>query len=158
MEKKRFIYIVLAMFVWGILGTVFAAYYFVQYDIYQKEYNNLTEQFNNISLKANILLDYGNETKRWYNNTVLPLGATAFNATHTIAHTMNYIDYEELGIYVTSINGLAFNSSHGWVYWTWDSEGSQWALPKYSCSEHILHDGDTIAFAYSKGWPPPPPS
>ena len=126
------------MFVWGILGTVFAAYYFVQYDTYQKEYSNLTEQFNNISLKADILLNYGNGTKKWYNNTVLPLGATAFNATHTIAHTMNYTNYEEWGVFVVSINGLTNNSSYAWIYWTWDAQNFQWTLPTYSCSKHIL--------------------
>lgn len=203
-------YVILGVLVWAILGTIVAGYYFVQYNTYQNEYNNLANQlttynnvvndlvnqlaiYNNvvsglganlttyndlarqlgadiknisnmlegISLKANILISYSNGTKVWYNNTVLPLGSTAFTAIYFIADDINYTDYGgELGILVTSINGVDNNSTHGWFYWYWNSESSEWVLPNYSCAKHILHKGDTIAFAYASymEWPPSPPT
>lgn len=220
MEKRLFIYVVLGVLVWAVLGTIVAAYYLVQYQIYQSEYNNIVNQiitynsvvnnlasqftsydnlsnkldaynnltndladqlasYNNqverlgadvegistmlegISLKANMLLSYGNGTKIWQNNTVLPLGSTAFTAIYYIAETINYTDYGgELGILVTSINCVANNSTHGWFYWYWNSGSSKWTLPSYSCAKHILHRGDTIAFTYTSymEWPPPTPT
>lgn len=184
MEKGIFTYIALGLLVWAISGTVVAGYYFVQYNTYQNEYENLANEFNTLSdaivdlsdtlsgsigdiseimefipLKVNILLSYGNGTKIWYNNTAVPLGSTAFTALLAITD-IKYTDYgEELGILVTSINGRVGNSTHGWLYWGWDAENSKWELPEYSASKYILHRGDTIAFAYESyaTWPPPPP-
>jgi len=72
-----------------------------------------------------------------------------------------YEDYgEELGILVTSVDGLANNSTHAWFCWYRDSEKSEWTFLEYSCAKYILHRGDTIAFAYqsSMTWPPPFPT
>ncbi len=113
-----------------------------------------------ISLKADILLKYGNETRVWYNGTVLPLGSTAFTLVYSIASTINYTDYGgELGILVTSIDGVSSNSTHGWFYWYWDPESSEWVLPSYSSAKHILRRGDIVAFSYASymEWPPAPP-
>jgi len=174
LEKRTFTYVALALLVWAISGTVVAGYYFTQYNIYQNEYKNLASEFNtlsntlgdvshvmeSISLRVNILVSYGNGTKVWYNNTALPLASTAFTAILAIAD-MRYTDYGgDLGILVTSINGVANNSTHGWFYWYWDAENSEWRLPEYSCAKYILHRGDTIAFTYENymTWPPPQPT
>ena len=188
MEKRTFTYVALALLVWSISGTVVAGYYFTQYNTYKDEYKNLANEFNtlsgalagfstnlnnlssdlgnvtevleSISLKVNIILSYGNETKIWKNDTALPLASTAFTAILAIAD-IKYKDYGgELGILVTSINGVANNSTHGWLYWYWDAENSEWILPEYSCAKYILHRGDTIAFTYVSyvTWPPPPPT
>jgi hypothetical protein len=114
-----------------------------------------------ISLKTKILLGYGNGTKVWYNNTVLPLGSTAFTAIYYVADDINYTDYGgDLGILVVSLNGVTNNSTHGWFYWYLDPEYSTWILPAYSCAKHILHRGDAIAFTYASymEWPPSPPT
>jgi len=159
LEKRIFTYVALALLVWAISGTIVAGYYFTQYNTYQDEYENLASEMESI-LFVNILVSYGNETKIWYNNTAFPLGSTAFKAILAIAD-ITYTDFGgELGILVTSINGLASNSTHGWLYWYWDSENSEWVLPEYSCAKYILHRGDTIAFTYESymTWPPPTPT
>jgi hypothetical protein len=149
----------LALLVWAISGTIVAGYYFAQYSAYQKEYENLASEIESILL-VNILISYGNGTKIWYNNTALPPGSTAFKAILATAN-VNYTDYGgELGILVTSINGVANNSTHGWFYWAWDAENSEWTLPNVGASQYILHRGDTIAWTYESyaEWPPPPPT
>ncbi len=122
---------------------------------------NISNILEGISLETNILMSYGNQTKVFHNNTVLPLGSTAFTAIYFIADDINYTDYGgELGVLVTSINGVDNNSTHGWFYWYWDSERLSWILPEYSCAKHTLHKGDTIAFSYASymEWPPSPPT
>jgi len=174
LEKRTFTYVALALLVWAISATVVAGYYFSQYKIYQDEYENLADEFNtlsgtlgdlseimeSISLRVNILVGYGNGTKIWHNNTALPLASTAFTAILAIAD-IKYTDYGgDLGMLVTSINGLASDSTNGWLYWCWDAEKSEWTLPEYSCAKYILHRGDTIAFTYESymTWPPPQPT
>ncbi len=160
MEKGSFTYIALALLVWAISVTMVAGYYFTRYDTYWKEYQNLAQEMESISLKTNILVSYGNATKTWYNRTALPLNSTAFSALLTVSE-VEYEDYGgELGILVVSVNGTANNSTHGWLYWYWNTEKSKWVLPEYSCDKHLLHRNDTIAWTYASfmEWPPPQPT
>lgn len=155
------------------MGTITAGYYFVQYETYRTEYVNLVDQitmFNNavgqlgedvsdisdvlegISVKVDLLINYGNGPASWFNGTVLPLGSTAFTAVSVLVNEINYTDYGgELGILVTSLNHVAENTTEktGWFYWVWDPGSSIWVLPNYSCARNILHRGDIVAFTYS---------
>ena len=155
MEKRAFTYVALGLLVWAISGTVVAGYYFAQYDAYQNEYESLASEMESILL-VNILVSYGNGTEIWYNNTAPPLGSTAFKATLAIAD-VKYTE-SELGIFVTSINGVVGNSTHFWLYWGWDGETSEWIFPDVGASEYILDRGDTIAWTYVSEYPPPPPT
>lgn len=174
MEKRVFTYVALALLVWAICGTAIAGYYFIQYDIYRNEYTTLVTDLNvlsgtianisstmdSLSLRVNLLVGYGNGTSVWSNNTALPVGSTAFTAIMGAAN-VEYTDYgQELGILVTSVNGLSNNSSQGWFYWYLNTVNSTWVSPNYSCAKYILHRGDTIAFTYESyaTWPPTPPT
>lgn len=174
MEKRLYLYVALAMLIWAICGSALAGYYFTQYSIYRNEYTALVTGFNSLSqamgnlsnmmeslsLRVNLLINYGNGTLVWYNNTAMPVGSTAFTAIMAVAK-VEYRDYgQELGILVTSINGLASTFSQGWFYWYVNTSNSTWISPEYSCGKYILHRGDTIGFAYESFsvWPPPPPT
>ena len=174
MEKRLYLYIALAMLVWAICGSALAGYYFTQYNVYRNEYaalvagfnslsqtmGNLSNMMESLSLRVNLLINYGNGTLVWYNDTALPVGSTAFTAVMGVAK-VEYKDYgQELGILVTSVNGLASNSSQGWFYWYMTTSNSTWVSPEYSCAKYILHRGDTISFAYESFavWPPAPPT
>ncbi|UCD96391.1 MAG: hypothetical protein JSV35_07875 [Candidatus Bathyarchaeota archaeon] len=114
-----------------------------------------------VALKVNVLLGFDAESKMWFNDTTLPLGATAFTGIYSISDSINYTDYGgELGILVTSINDVTNNATHGWFYWQWIPTDSQWILPSYSSAKYILRKGDTIAFTYVSyaDWPPNPPT
>ncbi len=160
MEKRTFTYVSLGLLVWAISGTLSAAYYLVQYSMYRQEYNNLVDTLESVSLSVDILISYGNDTKTWKNATVLPLNSTVFGAISEIAD-IEYQDYGgELGVLVTSINGLAGNTTHGWLYWQWDDKESAWMMPEYSSARFLLHRNDVIAFTYVSysTWPPPQPT
>jgi hypothetical protein len=181
--------VILALLVWAICGTAIAGYYSTQYNTYQNEYNNLLAEINlfsraienltgamgnvtgsmgnlsdvmsSLSLRVNILVSYGNGTRTWFNNTALPLGTTAFTALRLVTSDVNYTDYGgNLGILVTSINGLANNPTlgRGWFFWSEPAETTTWTLPNYSCAQLILHREDTIAFTYQSynPWPTSP--
>ena len=120
----------------------------------------LSKIMESISLKVDIFVSYGNGTVKWHNHTDLPLSSTAFTGVLAIAD-IKYVDYGgDLGILVTSINGVASNSTHGWIYWYRDAEKSEWSLPEYSSAKYILHRGDDIAWTYVdlSVWPPSTPT
>jgi hypothetical protein len=158
LERRAFTYVALALLVWAISGTATAGYYFTQYNTYQYEYRNLSKVMEFVSLRVNMFVSYGNGTKVWHNDTALPIGSTAFTAILAVAD-VRYKDYGgDLGILVTSIDGLAGNSTHGWFYWYRETGKSEWVFSESSCAEYILHRGDTIAFTYQSygtTWPPP---
>jgi hypothetical protein len=174
LEKRLFTYVTLALLVWGILGSATAGYYLTQYTTYRNEYKNLlgdlnvlsnalgnfSAVMNTISLRANILLSYGNGTRTWFNDTALPIGSTAFTAILAISD-VKYKDYGgTLGILVTSVNGVGSpdDFTHGWFFWYEATENSTWEPASSSCANYILHRGDTIAFSYesSSPWPTSP--
>jgi hypothetical protein len=173
LEKRVLTYVILALLVWAVSGTAIAGYYFTQYTTYRDEYRNLlsdlntlsntmgnlSDAINPLSLRVNILLSYGNGTRTWYDNTALPIGSTAFTAILAVSD-VEYKDYGgTMGTLVTSINGLAGDSTtHGWFYWYRGMENSTWVSPDYSCTQYILHRGDTIAFSYESfnPWPTSP--
>ena len=120
---------------------------------------DISKVLDSISLKVNILIHYESKTKTWLNETVIPMGSTAFDAILNTAD-VKYVDYGgELGLLVNSINGLESDSTHGWIYWYWDKDNSEWLLPEYSSTKYILHRDDNIAWTYSDygTWPPNPP-
>jgi sensor histidine kinase YesM len=150
--------VILALLVWAICATAIAGYYLAQYNTYRNEYNNLLRQVN-MSIRVNILVSYGNGTRTWFNNTLLSVGSTAFSAILAVSD-VKYKDYGgTLGILVTSINGLASDSTtHGWFYWYRETGNSTWISPTDSCTQQILHQDDAIAFSYESfnPWPTSP--
>lgn len=171
MEKNASTYMILALMVWAVSGTLVAGYYSIQYNTYHDEYTNLLVALREISnttgamlVKINLLVSYGNGTNVWLNDTAFPIGTTAFTALRVVSSDVKYVDYgPNLGIFVTRINGLENNSAlqSDWFFWYKTADVQNWSLASYSCSEFILHRGDTIAFAYQSWklrYPPSPPS
>jgi hypothetical protein len=63
-EKRTLTMAVLAMFVWAIIATSFAAYYYINFQ-------DLLKAIGGAPVKVDVLLDYGNSTRKWYNGTTL---------------------------------------------------------------------------------------
>lgn len=131
-----------------------------QFGDFEQTLENISETLESISLKVNILINYGNENKEWHNETMVPIGATAFTATLAVAE-VQYKIYD-WGVYVTSINSVAEKSteSKAWFWWYWDATASQWVLAEVGADQYVLHREDIVAWAYQSyvTWPPPPPS
>ncbi|MEM2954307.1 MAG: DUF4430 domain-containing protein [Candidatus Bathyarchaeia archaeon] len=121
----------------------------------------LSKMVDAISVKTNILINYGNGTLQWHNETLVPFGATLFDATQAIAE-VKYTTFPELGAFVTSINGVENNDAEmkSWLWWYWDFTSSEWKLGDVGCDKQILHRGDIMAWCYESyaTWPPPPPT
>jgi hypothetical protein len=127
-------------------------------------FNNLerlSKMVDAISVKTNILINYGNGTLQWHNDTLVPFGATLFDATRAVTE-VKYEFYSGLGVFVTSINGVENNADEmkSWLWWYWDFTSSEWKLGDVGCDQHILHRGDVVAWFYESyaTWPPSPPT
>jgi len=110
-------------------------------------------------ISVNILVDYGNGSRRWYNNTKINMGESMIKALEKIV-SVKYTEYP-FGIFVDSINNV-YNDPKNymyWMWWRWDSEAKRWILGEISCDRYIPVNGEIFAWKYTNTaeWPPKPP-
>jgi len=134
---------------WALIASLFAGYYWLQY-------NDLVERVGNVPIYVNIGIDYGNQTRTWHNNTKALTGMTLFKVTKGVAD-VTYDTALGFGVYITSINGLEPNATHGWVWWKWDNFSSNWTRIDISADAYAVADSEIFLWYYESGWPPPPP-
>jgi hypothetical protein len=99
-------------------------------------------------IQVNLLIDYGNATRKWYNVSA-PLGATLFNLTRTVAKIeYSYWPTMEPGhILITSIN----DSAEGyWLWYYWDEEKGDWVLGPVGCDAWMLKNGGVYKWHQSR--------
>ncbi len=137
---------------WAVIASFVAGYYWFQY-------TDFIGRIGGVPIYVNVGIDYGNQTRVWYNDTKTITGMTLFKVTKD---TMNvtYNTAAGFGAYVESINGLARDATdgRGWVWWKWDTAMTNWTRIDISSDAYALANGETFLWYYEGGWPPPPPS
>ena len=140
----------LVMLCWAILGSFTTGYYCYQY-------NNLKTRIQGTFIIMNIGIDYGNNTRVWFNDTQALSGMSLFEIT---THVMNvtYSANPTLGVSIESINGVENAYPYWWMWWKRD--GTDWLFGEVGADSYIVTDGETILWYYEDitTWPPPKPS
>lgn len=153
MSRARSLSIVLL--VWAIASTLAASYFYYKFTTYREVLEGLKGKLIQVSL----LIDYGNGTKVWHNNTLTFLGSSLFNLTSDLS-TVSY-STGEYGVFVDSIGGLPNdpNASKYWIFWIWDPEKGEWTVGEVSSDRQMLVDRGVYAWKYcdTSKWPPEPP-
>jgi len=110
-------------------------------------------------IKVNLAIDYGNGTRKWYNNTLVESGTTLLDLTIKVAN-VNYTSYH-YGAFLNAINGVENNpkTNNYWLWWRWNGKNKEWRLGSLACDKYILSNGETIIWIYENTfqWPPKPP-
>jgi PKD repeat protein len=107
---------------------------------------------------VDVMLDYGNGTRRWA-SCILQLGDdTVYNATQLVATSLNVTWYDG-SAFVDAIDDVWNSYPFYWMWWYWDSSESRWVMGPVACNLYILEDCDIIAWYYEdcSVWPPSPP-
>lgn len=122
-------------------------YYHNQLEDVTRNYENLLIEIKELTILVDVRLDYGNETIIWFNDTRLPIGASLFNATEMIAQ----IEFSEtdLGVFISSIDGVGGDDGMFWVWDYYDSSLGEWVYGPVGSDKWILHDGDRVSWKYS---------
>ncbi len=156
-EKRTLALTTLAILVWAVSTTSLFGYYYLRL----QDYVQLTREYEAITMKVDIFIDYGNETKVWHNNTIVPLGFNLLNTTELVAD-VNSNNWPGLGVFIDSINGVENNpeDAKSWFWWHWDATSTKWILGEIGADQHILHEEEAVAWTYRSyiEWPPLPPS
>lgn len=129
-----------------VLTSALAFYYYSQYVTAEKRYADTLSSLNEISYKVNILINYGNGTKRWYNQTTIPVGWSLFNATSRATRgNVEGISYP-FGVFVTSINGVKATGTKFWLWFSWDKAKGKWHQGDTGAESYIMKQGDIVGW------------
>jgi hypothetical protein len=104
----------------------------------------MREEIKQFDIAVDILIDYGNGTSIWFNDTQVQLGSTLFNVTNNIAE----VEYTlfELGVFIDSINGVGEDLGGWWIWYHYDGE---WQYGQVGSNQWILKDGEIFSWEYN---------
>ena len=102
-----------------------------------------------LAYDVHMLVDYGNGTLRWYNDSTAQPGWNAYVATLVLLDgDLNATWYPQFGSgehFVTAINGVPGTESLSWSIWTYG--GNQWTYSQVGADLIQAQNGTTIAWA-----------
>ena len=117
----------------------------------ETRYSTLLTKMNGIFYKIDFLINFGNGTKIWYNETLVPIGLDLLNLTLRITERDVEFTGGEYGSFVNSIKGVGANSSAkslGWLWWHYGTYREGWTLGQVGANQYILSDRDIVAWYY----------
>jgi len=121
------------------------------------QFKTCTAQGSTLKL-VDVLLDYGNGTRRWASCILQPGSDTVYNATQLVATSLN-VTWWDGSAFVDAINDVWNSYPYYWIWWYWSRSESQWVMGPVACNLYVLEDCDIIAWYYEdcSVWPPDPP-
>ena len=135
----------------GLIASIYLSVYYYNESVrYQSLYREAIEKLHHLRthMLINILIDYGNGTKIWYNETEVPIGSSLLDATGNVAR----VDYQlfQYGAFVTAINGRGGDPGYYWMWYFWNSTSRKWEMGPVAADAYILHHGDAVSWVYEK--------
>ena len=137
------------MIVWALIASFLAAYYYFQYD-------DFSNRVAGALIFVNVVVDFGNGTRIFSNDTETIISATLFNVTKQ-AFNVGY-NVTDSGIEVTAINGVEKTGGaggYGWTYWIWNSTESSWSIVWESAAVHEVANEETYMWYYQNSFNSP---
>lgn len=111
------------------------------------------------TVRSNLLINFGNGTRRWFNSTRVPNGSNLLNLTvEALGSEQVDILQSQYGSFVSSIGevgGKITISNHVWLWWKWNSEEKEWQAGQVGADAYTVSDGEIVAWYYQdvSKWP-----
>ena len=131
----------------SIIAIATTIYYHQEYVTMDRQYDEELAKLGVVSYTVNILLD-NNGTETWYNQTLIPIGWSLFNATVKVTNgNVNYTS-SSTGLFITAITGVSNTGSYYWMWWIWNSASHSWTLGAVGADAYTLNNNDTVAWYF----------
>ena len=122
---------------------MYIGYQRTEYAALQDEYSETIRLLGEHTVKFDLMLDYGNGSRVWYNGTVVPVGCRLLNATILVADP-KYLE-SDFGVFVTSINGVGGNEGR---FWVWNNYRDGWEMGEVGAGAYVIREGDVLSWVY----------
>lgn len=138
-----------------LLGT--SLYIYAMLEDANKRLSELQALLSKYTIKANLLVNFGNGTERWYNNTIVAQGASLLNLTIEAVGDVEY-SASAYGVMVNAISDVGSKitkEGYYWIWWRWAPEKSDWEFGMSGAESYLVKDGDILAWFYedTSSWP-----
>jgi len=117
----------------------------------REENDRLMAMLKENTIQVNVLVNFGNGTRTWYNATVLPSGSSMYNTTTRLFGTDVAATFSPYGVMVDEIAGVGTSPDHPnsyWVWFKWDQTSGTWAMGDTAADQHGLSPGEVVAWAF----------
>lgn len=149
-EKSVWMWVSLGLVCLLIVVSYFAVYYYNESLNYRSLYEKAAADLKKFTMPVNILIDYGNGTKVWYNNTAVPRETNVLMATKIVARVEGTTFPGVEGTFVTSINGVKNEGGRYWIWYIWNKSKKDWDWGPVASDKYILSESDTIMWRYEQ--------
>jgi hypothetical protein len=148
--EHRFFYLVLVLVAVGIISAQLGAYYYLE---------KMSSPNGSELGTVNTLINYGNGTMKWYNETQIPANWNFYNLTVylTRGNIVASFDISLNEHYVTGINGKENSAPYFWTLWTFCARQSAWTQASVGADKIFLGNNSTLAWAYQIPYRSPEP-
>jgi hypothetical protein len=127
-----------------------SAYFYFQYDQAQssnQRYVSELKQFG-VSYYTDVVIDYGNGTHHWYNNTKIQPGWNLYTVTLLVANgDVNATCCEYGSHFVTGIGGVQNSNTKYWFLWNYTTTAS-WQTAPVGPDEITVENNSIFAWTY----------
>jgi len=135
-----------------------AAYYYSQYNQVESENSTYVQQLRQLDVdySSHILIDFGNGTRVWFNDTKFQPGLNLYAATEVITDGhINSTYYPEFSSHlVTAIYNIGNAGNDYWGIWTYNSTAS-WQMAPVGADQLQVYSGSVFAWTYGPNESPP---
>ncbi len=131
--------------------TIGASYFALNYQSQnvklQDDYAALLTDVEDLTVRINMKIDYGDGNVVWFNDTRVPLDVTLLKALELFSE----IEYttSEYGAFVTKVDGVGDDPTKFWLWFFYEAEVGSWAYGPSAADFWILHDGDVVSWVYA---------
>ena len=144
MNENTYKLMAVALLCTTIAAGALAVNYNYQLRALDEDYQAVIEELEDFTTQVDIMIDYGNGTVQWYNDTRIQTGASVLDAT-VLACDIEF-QISDFGSFVTAINGVEQDASHFWIWSFYDDE---WGMGPVGADQYNIHDGDIIGWTYT---------
>jgi hypothetical protein len=139
-----------------LISSTFAVFYLFQYNHAQSNANVYLTELKSVvpTQDTKILIDFGNGTLRWSNDTQVPTGANTYVATVIATHgAVNATLYPPLTPgqsaehFVTGIYNVPQTPQKSWFIWTYN-DTARWQVAQVGPDALVASNGSIFAWTF----------
>jgi len=144
MHESNYKWVAAALLCTTLVSGAAALYLNSRVNALEADYMKAIGELERFTVIVDIMIDYGNGTVVWYNETRVAAGESLLEATGLVAE----LDYTwtEYGAFVNAVNGVNGEPNK---YWMWSYYEGGWQLGPVGADQWRLHDGDRVAWVYT---------
>ena len=148
---KSFYMAITVMVALLVIVSAVAGLYYYQYSQAQSLNSSYVSELNRLNVRylSDVLIDYGNGTRHWYNSTNIQPGTNFYVETQIITGgQINATYYPEYQSHlVTAINNVGNTNSLYWFLWTYNST-ALWQQASVGPDLLPVTNGSIFAWSY----------